>query len=207
MAGTALYGLLADTLRWSARGTTLLERPRPRRRPAPMDAVAATIRVKRASDLSRYARLRLWLWMARGHQWRTRWAAFDWYVTAEIDGRLVSAAGIVDRWGTVGGALAHLGLLGGVFTAPEHRRHGLAGKVVRRSTEIIANEIQCDFGVLTTAPRLFPLYDRLGWKHVSNVLAFVRFGEPGVHGGAVMVCECAGRSLPAGTIDVLGLPA
>lgn len=172
-----------------------------------MDAARATIHVRRASDLGRYTRLRLWLWMAWGHQWRTRWAAFDWYVTAEIDERLVSAAGIVDRRGAVGGAPAHLGLLGGVFTAPEHRMHGLASEVVRRSTEIIAKELQCDFGVLMCTRELIPFYERLGWKQVSNHLVFVRFGEAGSHGGPIMVCECAGRTLPAGPIDVMGLPA
>jgi GNAT superfamily N-acetyltransferase len=172
-----------------------------------MDAAGAKIHVRRASDLGRYARLRIWLWMARGHQWRTRWASFDWYVTAEIDERLVSAAGIVDRHGAVGGAPARMGLLGGVLTAPEHRRRGLAGDVVRRSTELIANELQCDFGVLMCGPELIPFYERLGWRHVSAHLEFVRFGKPGSYGGPIMVFECAGRSLPAGPIDVMGLPA
>ena len=204
--GISFYLFLGITLRWSARGSALLERMGPRRRPAPMHAAGAMIHVRRVSDLSRYARLRIWLWIALGHQWRTRWAAFDWYVTAEIDERVVSAAGIVDRRGAVGGVPAHLALLGGVFTAPEHRRRGLASDVVRRSTETITNELDCDFGVLMCRRELVPFYERLGWRYVSNHLEFVRFGKPGRYDGPIMVCECAGRSLPAGPIDVMGLP-
>lgn len=207
IVGGSFHRFVAFMLRWGNRGSALLARMGPRRRPIPRPAASATIHVRRTSDLSRYSRLRNWLWMARGHQWRTRWAAFDWYVTAETGVRLVSAAGIVDRQGAVGGAPAHLALLGGVFTAPKHRKQGLASDVVRRSMEVMAQELQCDFGVLICTRELIPFYERLGWRHVPNHLEFVRFGEPGSHSGPVMVFECAGRSLPVGPIDVMGLPA
>jgi GNAT superfamily N-acetyltransferase len=165
------------------------------------------MRVTRAADLTPLANVRIRLAMARAHRWRTRWAAFDWYVTAEVDGRTVTMAGIVDRQGAVGGMPARLGLLGGVVMAPQYRRYGLGGEVVRRSTDLIARELRCDFGVLMCSPHLVPFYGRLGWKHVPNALRFVRFGEPGEHTGPVMVYEAGERSLPAGPIDVKGLPA
>jgi GNAT superfamily N-acetyltransferase len=144
--------------------------------------------------------------MARAFRWRTHWAAFHWYVTAQVDGRTAAVAGIVDRQGAVGFTPARSGLLGGVVTASRYRRNGLGAAIVRRSTELIARELRCDFGVLICSPDLVPFYRRLGWKQVPNPLVYVRFGERGEHTGPVMVYEPGDRSLPPGPIDVKGLP-
>ena len=171
------------------------------------NSAQVTFRVQRVSDLTALARIRTRLWLAWSFAWRTQWAGFDWYVNAETRGRTVSIAGIVDRDGVVGGVRTHLGLLGGVFTHPQYQRQGLASEVVRRSTKFMTDDLRCDFGVLICSDDLVPFYERLGWRRVSNVMRFERFGETGAVIGKVMVFECAGRSLPAGTIDVRGLPA
>ncbi len=71
----------------------------------------------------------------------------------------------------------------------------------------MTDDLRCDFGVLICGDDLVPFYERVGWKRVSNMMTFERFGETGVVIGEVTVYECAGRPLPAGTIDVRGLPA
>jgi GNAT superfamily N-acetyltransferase len=176
--------------------------PEPRLR-----AARITVKVRRVRELSPPARIGIRLWLAWVHSWRTRWANFDWYVTVHTGGRLVSIAGVVDRVGAVGGVPTRLGLLGGVFTIPEDRRRGFAGDVVRRATRLMADGLGCEFGVLICGDRLVPFYERLGWKRVTNPMRFERFGRRGLVGSNVMVYECAGRPLPAGTIDVRGLPA
>ena len=147
------------------------------------------------------------LWLAWNFAWQTQWASFDWYVSAETRGRTVSIAGVVDREGAVGGVPSRLGLLGGVFTRREYQHRGLASEVVRRSTALMTDQLRCDFGVLICSDDVVPFYERLGWKRVSNLMTFRRFGETEVIRGKIMVYECAGRPLPAGTIDVKGLPA
>jgi hypothetical protein len=71
----------------------------------------------------------------------------------------------------------------------------------------MAHELGCDFGVLICNDRLAPFYEGLGWKRASNTMTFERFGRRGSVRSNVMIYECAGRPLPAGTIDVRGLPA
>lgn len=208
MVGNAAYRLVAVGLRWSRRGAALLKRTHLRPRSEPTEnTVGVTFRVRRVSDLTPLARARIWLWLRWAHQLDTKWAAFDWYVSAETGGSQVCIAGIVDREGAIGGVPTRLGLLGGVLTVSEHRHHGLASEVIKLSTKLMADELHCDFGVLLCGDKLVPFYERLGWKLVSNVLTFVRFGETGVVNDNVMVYECAGRPLPAGPIDVKGLPA
>lgn len=208
IAGHAAYRLVGVGWRIGRWGAWLL---RPfRRRPrsgSTGDIAPVRILVQRVSKLTPVARIRTRLWLAWSFAWRTQWAGFDWYVKAETRGRTVSIAGIVDREGAVGGVPTHLGLLGGVFTHPQYQRRGLASEVVRRATEFITDDLRCDFGVLICSDDLVPFYERLGWRRVSNVMKFERYGETGVVVGKVMVFECAGRPLPAGTIDVRGLPA
>ena len=208
MVGTAVYRLIFLGMRWCRRGTALLERirRRPRSR-STQDTARVTLRVRRVSDLTRFERARVRVWLAWSHQWQTQWATFDWYVSARTDRRHVSIAGIVDRQGAIGGVPTRLALLGGVFTVPEHRSVGLASEVVWRSMKLMEDELRCDFGVLQCGDGLVPFYARLGWKLVSNPTTFWRFGETGVVASNVMVYECAGRPLPAGTLDLNGLPA
>lgn len=162
---------------------------------------------RRVSDFKWFTRAYIRLWLAQTHGWRTRWAAFDWYVTAEIDGRQVSIAGVVDRRGAVGCTPARLGLLGGVFTLPRYRRKGMASAVVQHSTRLIVDELKCNFGVLICSDKLVPFYQRLGWRLVANEMVYERFSQRGVVDINVMVYEFAGRPLPPGPIDVVGLPA
>lgn len=166
-----------------------------------------SVQVRRVAELSGPTRVAMRLWMAWLFTWRTRWAAFDWYVSVHVGDRIVSMAGVVDRRGSVGDVPAHLGLLGAVFTLPEHRDRGFGSDVVRRAMQLMADGLGCEFGVLLCSDELIPYYERQGWKHVQNPLRFERFGRAEVAQSNVMVYECAGRPLPDGTIDVNGLPA
>jgi GNAT superfamily N-acetyltransferase len=206
--GQTSYRLAGVGAYWSRRAALLLGRLLARVTPQPALATGrATIKVRRARALGPLARVGLRLWVAWVHSWRTRWASFDWYVTHHTGGRIVSIAGVVDRAGMVDGVPTRLGLLGGVYTVPEDRGRGLGTDVVRRATQLMTHELRCDFGVLLCADRAVPFYQRLGWKRVANPMRFERFGRQRMVHGTVMVYECAGRPLPAGVIDVRGLPA
>jgi GNAT superfamily N-acetyltransferase len=206
--GETPYHLLGTGARWTRRGAVLLGRllrpvlPKPN-----FKSDTITVEVRRVSEMSRISRIAMRLWLAWLFSWHTRWAAFDWYVSVHAGRRIVSMAGIVDRPGEIDGIPTRLGLVGAVFTLPEHRQRGFATDVVRRANQLLADEIGSEFGVLLCADSMVPFYARQGWKWVPNTMRFERFGRPGFAQGNVMVYECAGRALPAGTIDVMGLPA
>lgn len=206
--GEARYQLAGVGAAWSRRGALLLGRLLARFVPQPSyRSSAVTVKVRRVADLNLLRRVAIRAWMAWVFAWRTRWADFDWYVSAHTNDRLVSIAGVVDRAGAVGGVPTHLGLLGAVFTVPEARGRGFASDVIRSATRLMTDELGCQFGVLICVDGLVPFYERLGWKRVSNAMRFERFGRTGYAQGNVMVYECAGQPLPGGTIDLLGLPA
>lgn len=207
MVGEAAYQVAGAGSRWSRRGAGLLGRVRRRLHPESEQTTAIAFRVRRVSAMSRLSRARTRLWLAWVHAWRTKWADFDWYVSAEAGRRKVSIVGIADRHGTIGGGPSHLGLIGGVFTRPEYRRRGLATEVVRRSVQLLSEQLGCEFALLICSNSMIPFYERLGWKVAPNKMTFERFGERGVVQGKVMVYECTARRLPAGIIDVRGLPA
>ena len=205
--GVTPYHLLGTGARWTRRGAELLGRLLRPLLPKPnLESDQITVEVRRVSDLSPLSRVSTRLWIAWLFSWRTRWANFDWYVSVHAGNRIVSIGGVVDRRGSVNGVPARLGLLGAVFTLPEHRARGLARDVVRRATRLMT-ELGCDYGVLLCTDSLVPFYERLGWQRVPNPLRFERFGRAGFAQSNVMVYECAGRPLPEGTIDVNGLPA
>jgi GNAT superfamily N-acetyltransferase len=208
MVGEAPYQLAGAGAYWSRRAAVLLGCLLGRFAPEPnLNSARITVRVRGVSDLNPIARGGIRLWLAWVHSWRTRWASFDWYVSVHAGGRLVSIAGLVDRVGTIGGVPTRLGLLGGVFTVPELRQRGLASEVIQRASRLMTDELRCEFGVLICSDQIVPFYERLGWKPAPNVMTFERFGRRGYVGSNVMVYECTGRPLPAGTIDVMGLPA
>lgn len=205
--GETSYQLVALGAHWARRGAVLLGRLLALVSPEPALATGrVTVRVRRVGNLNVVVRASIRLWLAWVHNWRTRWASFDWYVTVHTGGRLVSIAGVVDRAGAIGGVPTRLGLLGGVFTVPEDRGRGLATDTVRRAMRLIS-DLGCEFGILLCTDALVPFYARLGWRRVPNELRFERFGRRRLVRGSVMVYECAGRPLPDGIIDVRGLPA
>lgn len=169
--------------------------------------VAVTFATRRTRDLTLAQRARTRLRLAATHRWTTRYADFDWYVTATADGSDRSIAGVVERDGAVGGRPARLGLLGGVLTLPAFRGQGLAAEVVRRATRLIEDELGCDFGVLMCGDELVGFYERLGWKLVPNEMTYERFGATRLVEINTMVYECRNRSLPPGPIELRGLPA
>jgi GNAT superfamily N-acetyltransferase len=206
--GGAMYRLAALALR---AGTAIASRlPRRRRRfldPESPVSVAPTFRIQRVRELTFSRRIRTRLWLAATHGWTTRYAGFDWYVTARAGGNDLSIAGVVERDGAVGGQAARLGLLGGVLTLPAFRGRGLGSEVVGRAMRLIEDELGCDFGVLMCGDEHVGFYERLGWNHVSNAMEYERFGATRLVEINTMVYECGDRSLPPGTIELKGLPA
>lgn len=67
-------------------------------------SVQVTFRVRRVSDLTALARVRMRLWLAWSFAWRTWWASFDWYVSAETVA--VRASSGTRLFGVTAGGLA-----------------------------------------------------------------------------------------------------
>jgi GNAT superfamily N-acetyltransferase len=206
--GETPYHLLGTGARWTRRGAELLGRLLRPVLPKPdFTSDRTSVRVRRVAELGPVSRFAMRLWIAWLFSWRTRWATFDWYVTAHADDRIVGMAGVVDRQGAIGDVPVRLALLGAVFTLPEHRGRGFASDVVRRATQLMSEELGSDFGILLCTDQMVRFYEGLGWQRVPNRMCFVRFGRVGYAQSNVMVYACAGRPLPDGTIDVKGLPA
>ncbi len=162
--------------------------------------------MRHSGELTLAERLRTRLLLIYWHAWDTKWAKFDWYVTAEAEGSVVAVAGVVRRRGRVGEQPVTLGLLGGVLTLPEVRGLGLGSEVVRLATGLIRDELDCDLGVLTCGEDLVPFYDRLGWTVTDAPLFYERFGRRSTS-DLVVMCSTPTPAAEDAPIDVCGLPA
>ena len=106
------------------------------------------------------------------------WAAFeddedggftedDWqhaldgtHFVAEVDGRIVSHAAVVQRELRVAGAPCRTGYVEAVATSPPDQRHGHGTAVMREVNKHIQSEFE--LGALGTSSHGF--YERLGWQ-------------------------------------------
>ena len=79
---------------------------------------------------------------------------------AELDGRIVSHASVVERRLDAGGHPLRTGYLEAVATLPELERRGIATRLVRRATAHI--DASFELGALSTGVPAF--YLRLGWQ-------------------------------------------
>lgn len=85
-------------------------------------------------------------------------------LVVEIDGRLVSALRIWDRHVHLGSTPVRMGGIGGVTTHPDHRRRGLATRLMRHTAGHLRDD-GYDLGLLFSAiPARF--YLRMGWSCV-----------------------------------------
>ena len=134
------------------------------------------------------------------------WADVDWHVLGWVEGKLASHVEIIERTGTVGGQPVRLGGIGGVASAADWRRRGLATLAMEKAAEFMCGGLDVEFGLLICGQEMVPFYRRLGWKVVDAPLVFDQPEGKVTFDDVVMVLPCKGQDWPAGTIDLCGLP-
>ncbi len=130
----------------------------------------------------------------------------DWVVQVEVEGELASQVLIVGRVGTVGGLPVRLAGIGGVGTVPEWRGRGLAARALERAAAFMRDDMGADLGLLLCSEDMVPYYSRLGWQVAPGPVYFDQPSGKVAYGGVAMVLPCREQQVPAGTIDLCGLP-
>ncbi len=138
-----------------------------------------------------------------GYIWATK---RDWRVLVTVDGQLAGHVAVTERTGAVGGQQVKLAGISDVETAPRWRGRGLARAAMARAAALMRDELHADFGLLLCKPWLVPFYERLGWQAAAGPTVFDQPGGKATYHLSTMVLPCGGRELPAGTIDLCGLP-
>ena len=130
-----------------------------------------TIRPLRESELDELIDLLCTAHNPRGHERYRGYIEGDptWRPShtqvVDLDGRLVSALRIWDRWVHLGSTPVRMGGIGGVTTHPDHRRLGLATRLMTHTAAHMRDD-GYDLGLLFSAiPARF--YRRIGWSCVS----------------------------------------
>jgi GNAT superfamily N-acetyltransferase len=131
------------------------------------------------------------------------WAHADKRVIAWEGEHVVAHAGLFFRDGSLDGTHARMCGIGGVMTAPDRRRQGLAGAVMMRAAQAMDG---VDFGLLFCEPHNVNLYGGLGWRVFDGTVACTQ--PMGAMMFDLMPAMCLPRRLaPArGAIDLCGLP-
>lgn len=142
-------------------------------------------------------------WAGRNLEWA---AAESGVFVRDVDGRLVSFAGLVFRAAAHEGHPVGVGGIGGVKTHPEVRRQGFAGQAMRRAVEHFSQS-DVGFALLVCGPHLLGYYRGLGWQEFSGRLLVTQHGKVAEFTfNRVMVCGVRGTAPAGGTIDLLGPP-
>lgn len=82
-----------------------------------------------------------------------------------VDGKMVSAVQICERWIKVGDVMIVMGGIGNVGTDPEHRGQGYSTRLLQDSIDVM-NQAGMYFSELYTG--IYPFYERLGWHAIPH---------------------------------------
>ena len=101
-----------------------------------------------------------------------KWAIPDWVVYMTLGEEIASVAHVIERSAYFDRAEVIVGGLNNLITKKIFRGKGMGVKVLKRTHELIFNELQCDAGLLLCADSLIPYYQKFGWYKVSSGLYF-----------------------------------
>jgi len=130
----------------------------------------------------------------------------DWRMWLEVEGELVSCLTIIERDARVGDVAVRLGGIGGVATLPSQQHKGYAGRVMLGAADFLHETLRVDFGHLLCSPELVAYYASFGWQPLAAPLWIDQPGGKVALQHSHMMLPCSGRSWPAGTLDLCGLP-
>jgi aminoglycoside 2'-N-acetyltransferase I len=134
------------------------------------------------------------------------WANAERRVLVNEDGTLVAHVGLYLRDALLDGAPVRIGGIGGVMTHPSRRRHGLATAALRRALTFFAEQ-RVDIALLFCEPKMFPLYEALGFRGFDgDILVEQPGGKVRFTLTRTMTQGIALATPTAGIIDLCGLP-
>lgn len=135
------------------------------------------------------------------------WRRKDWHVFVEVDGSVVSHAGVVkDQSVTVGNEQLAVSGIGGVVTIPEARTRGYAREVVRGAISLIGNDPAIEFAMLFCREPLIDFYSQMDWIEVRSPVLIKQNVGVVPSPLRVMVKCMAEQEWPSGPVIVNGHP-
>lgn len=140
------------------------------------------------------------------------WAPPTWLaLIREPGGRLIGRAGVLERTVLWGGVPTPVGGVSSVSTDPDSRGQGVASAAVSTLATFLCAELGATAGLLLASRMGAPLYQRLGWQVVDAPLQCEQPDGPLLWTSTfadkpAMAWTCAPNALPAGPIDLQGLP-
>lgn len=136
-----------------------------------------------------------------------RWAHPQWHIFVYADGVPVSYVGLFARNCTLDGRPLRLAGVGSVMTPGAHRRRGYASAGLIRANAAMPVLTGAAFAQLVTGPPLIPLYEKLGWQHITDpMLVRLPDGTPRQYSDVVMIRPLGDAPWPGGTLDLCGFP-
>jgi GNAT superfamily N-acetyltransferase len=140
------------------------------------------------------------------------WSPPTWLaLVRDTEGRLIGRAGMLERTVQWGGQQTLVGGVSSVSTDPDYRGQGVASAAVSAVTALLCTELGATAGLLLASRMGAPVYKRLGWQVVDGPLQCAQpdgllLWTAAFPDKAAMAWTCASGGLPAGTIDLQGLP-
>ncbi len=137
---------------------------------------------------------------------RLTYAAPQWYLMGMLADRMVGSLRMLERVISVADVPLRVGGITSVATEPDHRRRGVARKLVGAAIAFLKNDRHLPFVLLTCNRRLGPVYEKLGWRVVPGPTKYSQPDGPRTCPGLTMIFECGPARWPEGPIDMRGLP-
>ena len=134
------------------------------------------------------------------------YAEAEWNALVWVGNLLASNVEIVERTITIGGLPLHVGGVSAVATLPEYRGRGLATQAMFAAVRFMKDELELNYGLLTTNSRRRTFYEGLGWQTIAEPAYFDQPSGKMKNGGLTMILTLSDQPWPAGIVDFCGLP-
>jgi hypothetical protein len=138
------------------------------------------------------------------------WTSMDdtpWRILTWDGDRLVNHVSVIERDIQVGEQIVPVAGIRSVMTLPSERGKGHASRGMERAAEFITADLpRAEHGLLLCIDIRIPLYERLGWRRVTEQTVFEQPSGQVVGEVNTMVRPFRGRPWPDGRVDLRGLP-
>lgn len=140
------------------------------------------------------------------------WSPPTWLaLVRDPNGRLIGRAGVLERTVRWGEQRTQVGGVSSVSTDPDYRGQGVASAAVSCVATFLCQKLGATAGLLLASRMGTHVYQRLGWQVVDGPLQCDQPAGPLIWTNEfpdkpAMAWTCTGSGLPAGPIDLQGLP-
>ena len=134
------------------------------------------------------------------------WRPMQRYLLRYVEGQLVAKAGVLELQLWLRGEGVQVGGVGGVITAPAHRKQGHATGLLKDVDDYLCSQVKVQYGMLFCREALIPFYNRLGWEPLAETITFQQPGGPVVCPFPTMILSCCKRPWPKGSVNLKSEP-